>query len=375
MTRSGKLRNNRKHSNTLIQEKIVQEEAPRMEPSAILNLLPNFEGGEKQNFSNYLRQFDELTELAKLTPESKIVILKSKFRKTALEILENSEELQSEKDYSKFCKAANSKFSPRKDFVQIQAEFTGTRQKGEQTVQDFYEKCKTNATKFLNSSNLEKNKGAQDLIEKMLLSQFVNGLNPKLKFEVEKINPQKLEEAKILAQKSEKAYKNLEEQNQINDTQAEMFAHLLAQNRETQNKLEEITKNMNNLQLDTPKKEFQELKCEICLKRHETKNCWENPRNRIGNFRRLPNRNYYGFRPQRFQYAGPPRNFLPREYGYQQPITYRQENFPAITYHNQPDYTVQFPTPNSQNRYNKGNKKRNKYSGPIIEELKENPLN
>lgn len=338
-----------------------------MELNNVIQLLPNFHANPSENIDYFLDQFNKISKLADLSPDVKIILIKTKLQNNAADFI-REDDISKINDYDQLCEKLKLKFSKTFNFEDCQKQFMECKQR-DNSVSAYAELVQKSAKNYLAAANLSNNTGAKELAAKITLSRFLDGLREDIKFEVSKFGPQSMEQALTTAKRMENALNNtVKEINVTKDIQNEDLIQKLIQTNLEQ-KLE-LQKFEQEIKLLKQKDKDSKVKCQVCFKNnHDTAQCRfaQNAQFRayqprvtygpsFGQFPRFrqPNQGYQNFRPfnnfrqnfyhsnvrqrnptpfrQRFNFSNQFQENNENTLNYRQLPTMNQNKQPVITY-------------------------------------------
>lgn len=157
-----------------------------------LGLLNSFSGSEPSYPAEYfLQSIEEIGRIAEWADTEKLIVLKAKLKGRAAEFLANSPELREERNYERFKTEFLRHFKNEFPLTYHLQNFTGCRQKPNESVKDFASRVKNAAFGFLQGANFN-SPDVERLADRTKLSQFLAGLNPKIQKHVLNHDPQDL---------------------------------------------------------------------------------------------------------------------------------------------------------------------------------------
>lgn len=334
----------------------------------LIQSLPTFDNPDEQNINFFLESFQQICEAAKIPENLKVILLKSKFTGSARQFLVNSPELRTETDYEKFKSNIIENFSFAVPFEDTQTEFTEAKQKVLESVDKYARKFNLASQKYLEKSGQAKKEGAIALLEKIKLTNFVNGLRPDIAFEVRKFSPSNFKEAVDVAKKIESAYSKSKELNTIDQQSCTTNSTLTELAKIQAQQISELTAQMNALSKNiqsTPEHNIPNIYCHICNKgNHATEHCFYNMKNQSNGFITPSVANRPNFMPrqsrnfwqsenyaQNFNDRMPRANFNPqRDFAGNQSQFQRRENY---SYPNRQNFTRNTQTRNNTTYFNR----------------------
>lgn len=284
--RKKKRRNNQKKNDWNIFAETEKINTVKMTENSIrtetfLNLLQNFDGKKVTNIEQHLDQFERIVTQSKIPDEFKVLFLKSKFVGQARDIIQENEELNQENDYNSLKEKLIKQFKKDLIFEEHQASFMQIRQNPTESIETYVNKFNSTAIKYLKASGHAEKKGAQEFLETLKLTRFVETIRPDIAYEVKKSAPKKFEDAVAFAKQIELAKNSFpaESVNAVNnsapnDELCQMMVNLNIKQTETIEKLREEINTIKNNKIE-PKQE--KKFCHICeVGSHDTKSCYFN---------------------------------------------------------------------------------------------------
>lgn len=336
--------------------------------SALLQTFPSFDGKRESNIEFYLQELDNLSKIAKINDETKLIILKSKLTGIAREFLLNNPTIQSLSKYGEFTEILAKRFKKESSFEELQTEFQNLKQQPNESLNDFIQKFDLATAKYLHESGHADKPDAVSFINKTKLTRFLEAIRPDISLEVRKTAVKDYESAVKLAKRIEIAFKtiNNESLNNINTAQNQDFCNsLLALTQQQSEKIEKLTEELNNLKVNKEKNqnEIQKEKfCAICRKNnHNIENCRFNGKNKNTIPKsRMPIQNY---QIPALNYPNCQQNYIPpifeNNFGRQQPY----QNFPHYSRPQNNDRYFYRNTNSHQQNYTENSSRQNNFRG------------
>lgn len=173
----------------------------------LLKLIPTFEGKSGEKVQHFITQFEDVAKLTKWSDAEKILVLKSKVKGRAMQRLLNNTELFAHTNWDKFLKEFLNHFKENKTATQLGQEFQAIKHVPNMTVRDLAAKINTSARDYLQIEG-EQDEAALKMLDKIMLTKFLDSLKSNLAVEVRKQFPIDFQEA---IEKAEALEKILEE--------------------------------------------------------------------------------------------------------------------------------------------------------------------
>lgn len=247
-------------------------------------MLPQFEGSPTDNIEFFFSQYEEITDLAKIPPIQKTLLLKSRLKGEALQLLSTDVSMRSETNYDKLKSMLLDNYFKQKSLLQKQTEFQSILQLPGMNVRQLALKIKSAAKIYLSKEETEKPE-SKILMDRILLAKFCDSLKPELKFELRKANPNSFEEAVKIAAILDDAYnENAMSVNAITfHPKNQEILKLQDEQKLTNTKIEELKQNLVNFVVSQPDTSKQKnshkatdiIKCMACGKLgHLLVDCW-----------------------------------------------------------------------------------------------------
>lgn len=184
-------------------------------------LIPNFDGESYADVEYFVKTLEDIASIADWSDEEKLVVLKSKIRGSALQIVISSLELRLVENYSQFKDKFIEFFQTRTNLNQSQKLFEGCKQKTDESIK-FYANRISNATiQYLKTE--DKSPAVKSLIDQTKLIKFLDGLLPNIRKAVMSHGPKTFDEAVNMAE-LEALHLNMYETEQVNHVNAESDA-------------------------------------------------------------------------------------------------------------------------------------------------------
>lgn len=281
-----------------------------MNLGTVAALLPEFTGHPQENITHFLKQFNDLTQIANVQDPIKLTILKTKLKNDALQYVIENIHIRDEAEYTQFCEKLKEKYAPKPNFESTQQAFLALVQGENQNVMEFAGKIKNAAEQYIQAAELNANAGAQLLTQKMMLNKFIDGLNPELQLEVRKESPITFDGAVETAKRIENAVKMTKNVRNGN-TQDVLVNKIMEIQNDYNIQMRQLNERIQNMQVTQNNPTHTPLFCNICrTNTHMTQEC---------------RRRNYGARNQSY---GPRQE---NTYRYQQNYNQSQGNFTGNT--------------------------------------------
>lgn len=283
--------------------------------------LPYFSGDKSENVKTFLNQLNSIANYENWSEEKKKLILKLNCKDKALDFVINNAEANQAKSFEELEKLITKKFEQKESFLEIQNKYTQLQQKIGQSVNNLAEEVTEIVKKYMNEEGKD-NQAINKISENMRLTKFLQALRQEIRIEVLKLGPSCFSEAIKFANNVQNALNDTNYlSNNLTMTQNLENNILLQQHLEQKQKIEELTKKVNELSqhkeydLNTIQQSTSQstarqvsrdisVRCHICERNHRTTDCWYFPSHTEN---RYHNRQYrYNGRNQ-----GRHRNFQP----------------------------------------------------------------
>lgn len=246
-------------------------------------LLPEFHGKSDENVEYFFAQFEQVAQIAGWPKTHLTIILKSKLRGDAQNLVSNDRSMQVETSYDNLKEMILDHFFKQKSMLQKYAEFNQIVQTPNLTVKQLAQKIKSAAKVYFDYGDKQSTQ-EKSLIEKLLLTKFCDALRSDIRFELRKFNPTNLEEAIEKSQLIEEANNDRAiSVSNVNafDTNLQMLEIIKKQAELQEQKFTEIQAQINNIKAtpapDTQKKTNNYVPpfCYFCgMAGHFMNACW-----------------------------------------------------------------------------------------------------
>lgn len=243
----------------------------------LIQSFPNFGGTDAEDIDYYLNQYEKLATLAKIDDEIKLLVLRTKLQKNALQFANENKHIQELTSFKDFKEKLTSRFQKQTGIFEVQRELENVKQMGNETVQQFALRVEGAAQKYIRATNLKEQNSSQEFSKAITLTKFISGLRPEIRIDLQKQAPTNLESATNIAKNIERAL--AENETELNNISMQK---IISEARDTENliqkkKIEDLEKQIQQMQLNQTPMNVTQQNCSICGKiGHFTRNCWYN---------------------------------------------------------------------------------------------------
>lgn len=167
------------------------------------NLIPPFDG-DKETTTFFFSQFDQISEMAGWDEHEKATILKAKCTGAARQFLILDTDLINCNVYTQVKNKFQDHFTKKQSLIELNLQFANMAMREHESVRDFAERIKRAGTQFMGASNVISQEASQ-MLDKILLTKFIEGILPELQREVVLKGPDNFNEAVETALKCQSA--------------------------------------------------------------------------------------------------------------------------------------------------------------------------
>ena len=157
-------------------------------------IIPEFNANSVVTPKFFLDNIENVTNLAKCSPEEKLLILRSRIRGEALSHVINSPDLAQETDYNSFKQKFLDYFDKKISLATRHQHFASCRMKPDESVKVYAARVSDVTQKFFGNCDLTI-PAVKTLFEQSKLSKFLEGLTPDFKWATLMKDPSTLNEA------------------------------------------------------------------------------------------------------------------------------------------------------------------------------------
>lgn len=262
-------------SDKRVDSDVMTEKQNKMDTSMI-QLLPTFSGKDEENIKNFLIQFDSIASLTEWSEEQKGIILRTRLREHALDLILKDDDAATENNFPNLKKWLEKTFTKKISLTQAQNKFNNIKHKPNMSVAELVQEIKSNTKQFLGVNT--NTKEMQDLMNKVLIAKLLETIRQDIKIELKKENITNFEEAVRKATHLEQIFD--EETLEINNVRMEekRKSQVTPENIELKQLKEQVDRISKLLEQNTQNKPEHKIKfCDICKRPgHNTDDCWYN---------------------------------------------------------------------------------------------------
>ncbi len=188
----------------IVNESISEEnnsETSNMERQNYINGLAlissNFEG-DRNETEFFFRQFEEISIIAKWTPQEKLTILKAKLKGNALQFLMSDRELINSQNYDFVRDKIVDFFSSELPASESQMHFANIYMRENEEIRNLVHRINIATKNYLGTDESENSPSTKKIIDKFRLTKLISSLLPEIQKEVVKANPKSFDEAVMI---------------------------------------------------------------------------------------------------------------------------------------------------------------------------------